>query len=85
MTLAPPPTYDRDVVPSSEKFQSRLEPAGYKLAIAVDKLDEADVRIQFDKRSKAFVSCPRRAEGSDNIEVDDLYSQPHCSRSTAVG
>src|SRR6187551_1996650 len=38
MTLAPSPTYDRDVAPSSEKFQTRLEPARYEFTIAVDKL-----------------------------------------------
>ena len=76
MPLAPPAANDGDIVVSLHELGRRGEPPVAQFAVAVDELQEAQVRMQGQKALRPFISGARGRELLAGIERDHVDAEP---------
>ena len=76
---------DGDVRPSREGRDGPLQPAGRHLAVAVDELDQRDLRGDVLQPLEAGVARPGRRERDREVQLDDLRPQRPGQLDAAVG
>src|SRR5207253_2192254 len=62
-----------------------VQPALDQLAVAVDELDEAELRVDLAEALEALVAGPRCTDGTRRVQLDHLRAQGPRQPGAAVG